>query len=124
MPDGTMAGGGTAGTGEHATGEMVATGEPAAGEVVAIGDPVLLLGYALAGVRVLAAGDDEQVRAVWAGLTPAVGLVLLTPSAAEALPRSLDAATGPMVVRLAGESREAGDPREAGEPREQAGGRE
>jgi len=56
------------------------------GAIAAIGEALRVQGLGLAGVRVLAAEDPEQVRERWATLTDDVVLVILTPQAAEALP--------------------------------------
>jgi len=58
--------------------------------VVAIGAPEQLLGYGLAGVRIVEAADDEAVRASWAALEPDPGLVLLTAEARRALGRTIE----------------------------------
>ncbi len=54
--------------------------------VVAIGSSLDLAGYALAGVAALEADDPDAARQAWAGLGDGVGLVLLTPVAALAVP--------------------------------------
>jgi vacuolar-type H+-ATPase subunit F/Vma7 len=53
--------------------------------VVAIGESSRLAGFALAGVDVRDAGDEEAVRAAWNALDGDVGLLILTPQA-EAAP--------------------------------------
>lgn len=57
--------------------------------IVAIGQETALVGYALAGVEVIATIDPERVRQAWAGLQD-VALVLLTTSARRALPDPID----------------------------------
>ncbi len=49
--------------------------------IVAIGEPALIEGYALAGVRVLAAEGADEVRRAWESLTRTTGLVILTAAA-------------------------------------------
>lgn len=57
-----------------------------AGTVAAIGEEVLVRGFGLAGVLVCPADDPEAVRTAWQGLPEEVSLVILTPTAAAALP--------------------------------------
>ncbi len=66
--------------------------------VVAIGDPAVLAGYAMAGVRVLPAQTEEEVRAAWAGIRDDVGLALLTSFAAAALGAAGHRTDGPLTV--------------------------
>lgn len=70
------------------------------GRVAAIGAPVRVDGLALAGVLVLAAESDAEVRARWAALPEDVAVVLLTPQAASALPsdRPADGSPRPLTV--------------------------
>jgi vacuolar-type H+-ATPase subunit F/Vma7 len=56
--------------------------------------------YRLAGVSVLAARTDEQVRTAWRSLAADTVVVLLTPSAAAALGCALTAPGAPMTVVL------------------------
>lgn len=53
--------------------------------VAVIGERERLRGFALAGVRVLAAEDPAAVRIAWDTMAADVGLVLLTPAAHAAL---------------------------------------
>ena len=53
--------------------------------VVALGERYRLEGFALAGVRLLAAGTPETVRETWDALADDVALVVLTRDAAGAL---------------------------------------
>lgn len=68
------------------------------GRVVAIGEPDRLAGYALAGVEVLPARSAAAATAAWRALPAEVGLVLLTPRAAEALVESRDGPSAPLTV--------------------------
>ncbi|MBC9713898.1 hypothetical protein H9Y04_15110 [Streptomyces sp. TRM66268-LWL] len=66
--------------------------------VAAIGERLRVVGTAAAGVVVLPAEDPEAVRAAWRALPADVGLVMLTPAAADALgPELLDGA-GPLTA--------------------------
>jgi vacuolar-type H+-ATPase subunit F/Vma7 len=49
--------------------------------VVAIGEAHRLAGFALAGVDVRDAGDEQSVREAWNALGSDVGLLILTPQA-------------------------------------------
>ncbi|MCQ4042731.1 V-type ATP synthase subunit F [Streptantibioticus rubrisoli] len=61
------------------------------GTVAAIGERTKVAPLALAGVSVLPAEDPERVREAWAALPPDVTLVIVTPTAADALgPEVLD----------------------------------
>ena len=53
--------------------------------VVAIGETSELDGFALAGVRVVAAATDAAVMAAWQDLDHDVGLVILSSAAADIL---------------------------------------
>ncbi|WP_317440839.1 V-type ATP synthase subunit F [Streptomyces collinus] len=55
------------------------------GTVAAIGARTSVYGLALAGVDVLVAQDPDAVRRAWRTLPSAVGLVILTAEAADAL---------------------------------------
>ncbi|MCD0484520.1 hypothetical protein [Streptacidiphilus sp. ASG 303] len=68
------------------------------GTVAALGEEARTAGFALAGVRVLAAGDPDAVRAAWRRLPPGTDLVLLTPAAAAALGPDLVEGTRPLVA--------------------------
>jgi vacuolar-type H+-ATPase subunit F/Vma7 len=50
-----------------------------------IGEQVRIQGFALAGAEVCPATGPDAVRAAWAALGPDVGVVVLTPTAADAL---------------------------------------
>lgn len=69
-------------------------------EIVALGEPAALAGFRMAGVRVLAAEGPEEIRRAWAGLSPEVGLVILTSRAAGAVPGHAELTRGPLVVVL------------------------
>lgn len=58
--------------------------------VVAIGERIRVEGFGLAGAEVLVAEDAAAVRQAWAELGPGAAVVLLTPSAREALGRAAD----------------------------------
>ncbi|MFH9980091.1 V-type ATP synthase subunit F [Streptomyces sp. NPDC017179] len=66
------------------------------GTVAAIGARTDVCGLALAGVDVLVAEEPDAVREAWRTLPDTVGLVILTPEAAEVLG---DAATAPQPAR-------------------------
>ncbi|MFJ2565558.1 V-type ATP synthase subunit F [Streptomyces sp. NPDC094154] len=66
------------------------------GTVAAIGARTDVCGLALAGVDVLVAEEPDAVREAWRTLPDTVGLVILTPEAAEVLQ---DAATAPRPAR-------------------------
>ncbi|MFD4973314.1 V-type ATP synthase subunit F [Streptomyces sp. NPDC058424] len=66
------------------------------GTVAAIGARTNVCGLALAGVDVLVAEEPDAVREAWRTLPNTVGLVILTPEAAEVLG---DAATAPQPAR-------------------------
>lgn len=65
------------------------------GSVVAIGAGNEIAGFALAGVEIRPAADDDAARLVWEALPPAVSLVILTAAAARALAK---APPGPLRV--------------------------
>ncbi|TCC21603.1 V-type ATP synthase subunit F [Kribbella sindirgiensis] len=54
-------------------------------KVAVLGEPIRTAGYGLAGITLLAATTAEEVRRQWRELPADVGIVLLTPAAAEAL---------------------------------------
>ncbi|MFB6959840.1 V-type ATP synthase subunit F [Streptomyces sp. NPDC056309] len=64
--------------------------------MAAIGARTNVCGLALAGVDVLVAEEPDAVREAWRTLPDTVGLVILTPEAAEVLG---DAATAPLPAR-------------------------
>jgi vacuolar-type H+-ATPase subunit F/Vma7 len=53
--------------------------------IAAIGERRRVIGLTAVGVSAHPAQDPEAVRAAWQALPPDIGLVLLTPAAAEAL---------------------------------------
>ncbi|MDN3027949.1 V-type ATP synthase subunit F [Streptomyces sp. S.PB5] len=53
--------------------------------IAAIGERQRVIGFSAVGVTAHPAQDAEAVRAAWRALPADVGLVLLTPAAAEAL---------------------------------------
>jgi vacuolar-type H+-ATPase subunit F/Vma7 len=68
------------------------------GGVAAIGAEPLIRGYGLAGVRLLPAETDDEVRTAWNLLESGVDLVILTAAAARALTDAV--VTGPLVAVL------------------------
>jgi vacuolar-type H+-ATPase subunit F/Vma7 len=58
--------------------------------VVALGTDHALDGFALAGVRVLTATTDDEIRDAWERLGADVGLVILSGEAARCLEPDLD----------------------------------
>jgi vacuolar-type H+-ATPase subunit F/Vma7 len=68
--------------------------------VVAIGEEQRVRGFALAGVSVIAAADETTARAAWETLDADVGLVILTPAAAQALRPELTSAPRRLWVEL------------------------
>ena len=60
------------------------------GRIAAIGAGSRVQGFALAGALSVAAETPDAVRSAWAALDPDVVLVILTPSAADALADRLD----------------------------------
>jgi vacuolar-type H+-ATPase subunit F/Vma7 len=67
-------------------------------QVAAIGAQPLVGGFALAGAHVYAVDGADEVRAAWYGLPPTVGVVILTPSAADALGPDRLAPQAPLTV--------------------------
>ncbi|MFC4463625.1 hypothetical protein ACFPH6_03235 [Streptomyces xiangluensis] len=55
------------------------------GTVAAIGERARVAGLALAGAVVLIADGPDDVRRIWRSLPDSIDLVILTPTAAEAL---------------------------------------
>jgi vacuolar-type H+-ATPase subunit F/Vma7 len=55
-------------------------------QIVAIGESERLRGFAMAGVRVIAADDSASARVAWDALPADVALVILTTAARAALP--------------------------------------
>ncbi len=68
--------------------------------VVAIGEEQRVRGFALAGVGVRATADADAARAAWEALDADVGLVILTPAAADALRPELAGAPRRLWVEL------------------------
>lgn len=70
------------------------------GAVAAIGERARVAGLALAGALVLEADGTEAVRRAWRSLPGDVGLVILTPAAAEALEpgRTAPGSGGPLTA--------------------------
>lgn len=68
--------------------------------VAAIGEEQRVRGFALAGVGVAPAADEQAARAAWDALDADVGLVILTPSAARALRDELASAPQRLWVEL------------------------
>ena len=68
--------------------------------VAGLGELSRLEVYGLAGVDVLPAETDDDVRASWRALGGDILVVLLTPKAAAALGALLDDATAPLTVVL------------------------
>ena len=60
----------------------------------AIGEETHVAGYALAGVEVHPAPNDDAARAAWAALAPEVAFLILTPAARAALGAMLDERAG------------------------------
>jgi vacuolar-type H+-ATPase subunit F/Vma7 len=68
------------------------------GGVAVIGEQGLTQGFLLAGALVLPAESSQAVRTAWQQLPPDVVVVVLTPSAAEALGDELHADGRPLTV--------------------------
>jgi vacuolar-type H+-ATPase subunit F/Vma7 len=68
--------------------------------IAAIGEERRVRGFALAGVRVLSAADETAVRAAWEALDADIGLVILTPAAAQGLGHELSSAARRLWVEL------------------------
>ncbi|MGW3108959.1 hypothetical protein [Streptomyces sp. NPDC001100] len=66
--------------------------------VAAIGERLRIAGLASAGVVLRPAEEPEAVRTAWHGLTPDVELVIVTPTAAEALGEGLVDGQGPLIA--------------------------
>ena len=71
---------------------------PTTDEVAAIGARAQVGGFALAGVHIYGADDDEQARAAWRSLPATVAVVLLTEAAAGALEDERTRPDGPLTV--------------------------
>ena len=70
----------------------------AAGRVAVIGERGRVQGFPLAGAVTHEADGAEAVRRAWAGLAPAVLVVVLTPRAAEVLAVELEEPGPPLPV--------------------------
>ena len=70
------------------------------GTVVAIGEAAAVMGFALAGARVIAAATPAAVAEAWRSLDDDVSLVILTPAADRAVRAQREAGTGPHVSPL------------------------
>ena len=68
--------------------------------MAALGEHALVKGYALAGVDVVVAESPEEVRQAWRQIAETVLVVVLTPSAAQALGTALTDPLSPMSVVL------------------------
>lgn len=68
--------------------------------VAAIGEEQRVRGFALAGVGVAPAEDEAAARAAWEALDADIGLVILTPAAAQALRGELAVVTRRLWVEL------------------------
>ncbi|MEV0738487.1 hypothetical protein AB0I51_21520 [Streptomyces sp. NPDC050549] len=66
--------------------------------IAAIGEWLRIAGLASAGVVLRPAEEPEAVRTAWHGLAPEVELVIVTPTAAEALGDVLVDGQGPLVA--------------------------
>lgn len=70
--------------------------------IAVIGAGTLVAGYGLAGAVVLAAEDDDSVRAAWDGLPEDVAVVVLTAAAARALGEATATTGTPLAVVMPG----------------------
>jgi len=62
--------------------------------IAVLGEPVRTAGYGTVGIRLLEATTADEVRRCWRELADDVGVVLLTPAAAEVIgPESLESST-------------------------------
>lgn len=68
--------------------------------VVALGEQCLVEGYALAGALLFAAETEDDVRSAWGSLPQTVGVVILTPWAAQVLGAATAEPNTPMTVVL------------------------
>ncbi len=73
-------------------------GAGGAHSAAAIGEQPLVSGFALAGAEVFEVSDVEGARAAWAALSPAVSVVVLTPTAARALEAERARPDAPLTV--------------------------
>jgi vacuolar-type H+-ATPase subunit F/Vma7 len=71
-------------------------------QIAAIGEERRVRGFALAGVTVLAAAEETAARAAWEALDADVGLVILTPRAAQGLRPELASVPDRLWVELPG----------------------
>jgi vacuolar-type H+-ATPase subunit F/Vma7 len=59
--------------------------------IAVLGEPVRISGYGLVGAKLLPATTSDEIRRCWHELSADVGVVLLTPAAADVLgPRVLE----------------------------------
>lgn len=70
------------------------------GTIAAIGELALLEGFRLAGVVVLAASSDDEIRRAWTALAEDTSIVILTPRSAHALEPDRADPRAPMTVVL------------------------
>ena len=76
-------------------------GDSAAFPIMALGERSLLEGFPLAGVRLIPAETDDEVRSSWQELLHTDGVLILTRRAAAALSaRPEEQVNGPMMVVL------------------------
>ena len=68
--------------------------------VAVLGEPVRTSGYGLAGAQLLTATTPDDVRRCWHDLPVDVGVVLLTPAAADALGPEVLESTAVLTVVL------------------------
>jgi vacuolar-type H+-ATPase subunit F/Vma7 len=68
--------------------------------VAALGEQALVEGFGLAGARVYAAENDDDVRRTWAALPGTTGVVVLTRRAALALGETVTDPRSPLTVVL------------------------
>ncbi len=68
--------------------------------IAAIGEEWRIRGFALAGASVVATADEAATRDAWEALDADVGLVILTPAAAQVLRGELSAAPRRLWVEL------------------------
>ncbi len=59
-------------------------------QIVALGEASRVRGFALGGATAVVAGNTSEMAAAWQALEPDVGLVLLTPLAAQAIAPQLE----------------------------------
>ena len=74
--------------------------DAAPGLIAAIGEGVLLEGFRLAGVDVMACDSEPDILRAWTTLPPTTAVVLLTPRSARALGAAVTAVSAPLIVVL------------------------